>query len=236
MPWRPPTSAVVLAAGNARRLQAITGGGSKLLIKFGGISLIERTVGMALRVGMKRVVVVTGYDAERVGAAARRVDPSRVVVIHAADWDLGNGSSLAAAEPALAAESLFLLMAGDHLIAEQALRRLLEAGEPAALLDPSPSREVLAEGTRAVLQAKRVFAFGKDRESDVVDCGAFVVPPALFRDQREAAAGGKHALADALTRLAAHHPLKAVMVPEGAWWQDVDIPSDLVRARRALRH
>jgi choline kinase len=233
--YRRPASTVILAAGNARRLQAITGGGSKLLIKVRGITLIERTVGMALRMGMERIVVITGYDAERVGAAARRADPGRVLVVHAENWESGNGSSLAAAEAALAAEPLFLLTTGDHLIAEQALRMLLDSREPAALLDPNPSPEVLAEGTRAVLEEERVVAFGKDRLSSVVDCGAFLVPPSLFTCQREAAASGRYALADALTRLAAREPLRAVMVPEDAWWQDVDIPSDLTQARRRLR-
>src|SRR4029453_10220606 len=50
-----------------------------------------------------------------------------------------------------------------------------------------------------------------------------------------AAARGDHSLAGAVTELARETPLAVVPMPEGSWWQDVDTPEDLKRARHLLR-
>ena len=72
-------AAVVLAAGNSERLRAVTGGGSKPLLRIGGMPLIERTVRMATRVGVERIVVVTGHDAQRIAHTAEQACCGRVV-------------------------------------------------------------------------------------------------------------------------------------------------------------
>jgi CDP-L-myo-inositol myo-inositolphosphotransferase len=231
----PLRTAVVLAAGNSERLRAVTGGGSKLLLRMGGLRLIERTVRMATRIGMERIVVVVGHDADRVAHIAEQAGCGRVVVVRVPEWELGNGCSLAAAAEVVGDESMFLVLAGDHVLDEKTLRALLAAGGPAALVDPEPDPTVLAEGTRAVISGGRVIAFGKNQESGLVDCGAFCVPATLFACQVEAAAEGDYGLAGALTRLAGRVPVQAVPVPDGAYWQDVDTPADVAHAQDMLR-
>jgi len=80
-----------------------------------------------------------------------------------------------------------------------------------------------------------VVAFGKDLEEPVIDCGAFLLPAEVFGRQRQAAAEGDHSLAGAVTRLAQTRPLRAVDLPAGCRWQDVDTPQDARAAKRALR-
>jgi CTP:molybdopterin cytidylyltransferase MocA len=38
----PPSVAIVLVAGRSERLRAVTGGGSKALVRVGGMALVER--------------------------------------------------------------------------------------------------------------------------------------------------------------------------------------------------
>jgi 1L-myo-inositol 1-phosphate cytidylyltransferase / CDP-L-myo-inositol myo-inositolphosphotransferase len=80
-----------------------------------------------------------------------------------------------------------------------------------------------------------VVAFGKHLEEPAVDCGAFLLPAEVFGRQRQAASEGDHSLAGAVTRLAQTRPLRAVELPAGCWWQDVDTPQDVRAARVALR-
>jgi phosphatidylglycerophosphate synthase len=103
------------------------------------------------------------------------------------------------------------------------------------LVDHAPSPEVWAEGTRVRLHEERAVAFSKELGDPSVDCGAFLLPPAVFEAQRAAAREGDHSLAGAVSRLAAGLPLQAVPVPHGAWWLDVDTPEDVRSARRAFR-
>lgn len=228
-----PRVGVVLAAGRSERMRRLTAG-SKLLVQLAGMSLVERTVRTVMR-EVERVVVVVGYDGKRVGARALEAAPGQVKVIHADGWERGSGATLAAAEHAVRENELNLVLVADHLFAGGTLRALVEAGGPAALVDPDAPPEVLEEATRVVVADGRAVAFGKQERSQWSDCGAFVLPPEIFQCQREASAEGDLSLAGAVSRLAQRRPVAAVPIGRGGWWQDIDTPADLRRARDRLR-
>jgi len=59
--------AIILAAGMGKRLGGLTAHNTKCMVEVNGISLIERTLTQLDRLGLTRIVVVTGYE----GAALR---------------------------------------------------------------------------------------------------------------------------------------------------------------------
>jgi CDP-L-myo-inositol myo-inositolphosphotransferase len=229
-----PRLGVVLAAGRSERLAGVTGGGSKALVRMGGLALIERAVRTLLAVGIEKVVVVVGYQAGPVAAVVNRLAHGRVRAVYAEHWELGNGASLAAAEEAVDGEA-FLLVTADHVFGEGALAPLAFAGRPAVLVDHAPDPDAWAEGTRVRLHDEGAVAFSKELGDPSIDCGAFLLPASVFDAQRRAAARGDNSLAGAITELATEDPLAAVPLPAGCWWQDVDTPEDLRRARALLR-
>ena len=232
---RPPHVGVVLAAGRSERMAPVTGGGSKALVRIGGVSLIERAVRSLLRLGLDEVVVVVGFRASPVVAVVDRIAPGRVRAVRAERWEDGNGASLLAAEPVVAEEPLFMVITADHVFGEGSLAPLRRAGRPAALVDHAPIPTVWAEGTRVRLKDEQVVAFSKELGDPSIDCGAFLLSPAVFAAQREAATRGDHSLSGAVSTLAARRPLAAIPLPAGAWWLDIDTPADLRTARRTVR-
>ena len=80
---RLPRVGVVLAAGRSQRLTSVTGGGSKALLRLGGLSLVERAVRSLLVVGLERVLVVVGHDAGLVATVIGRLGRGRVKVVYA---------------------------------------------------------------------------------------------------------------------------------------------------------
>jgi 1L-myo-inositol 1-phosphate cytidylyltransferase / CDP-L-myo-inositol myo-inositolphosphotransferase len=230
-----PRLAIVLAAGRSERLASVTGGGSKALVRMGGLSLVERAVRSLLSAGMERVVVVVGYQAGPVATVVNRIAPDRVRAVFAERWELGNGASLAAAEPHSAEERGFLLVTTDHVFSDSALEPLLAADRPAVLVDHAPDPSAWAEGTRVSLHEERAVAFSKDLGDPSIDCGAFLLPPSAFDAQSRTQQRGDASLAGAVTELARVHPLEAVPLPPTAWWQDVDTPEDLRAASNRLR-
>jgi CDP-L-myo-inositol myo-inositolphosphotransferase len=225
---------VVLAAGRSERLRELTGGGSKALIRLGGLSLVERAFRTLLAAGIARVLVVVGHHAGPVAAVVCRIGLPQVRVVLAKNWEQGNGASLAAAESFLR-DGPFVLLTADHVFSEGVLDRLVASREPAVLVDPAPDPAVWAEGTRVRIQDGRATAFGKHLNEPAVDCGAFILPREIFRFVRRAAADGDHTLAGAVTRLGAEQPLRVVPLSEGAWWTDIDTIADLRLARILLR-
>jgi choline kinase/phosphatidylglycerophosphate synthase len=232
---RPLRVGVVLAAGRSERLASVTGGGSTALLRLGGLSLVERAVRCLLAAGLQRVVVVVGHDAGPVATVVGRLGRGRVRVVYADRWADGRGASLAAVQSEVEGEALFVLVTADHVFGEGGLEQLLGAGEPAVLIDPAPGTLAWAEGIRVRVVDEAVVAFGKHLDEPAIDCGAFLLPVEVFDRQRQAATEGDHTLAGAVTRLAQTRPLRAVSLPSGCWWQDVDSPQDVLAARGALR-
>jgi choline kinase/phosphatidylglycerophosphate synthase len=231
---RLPRVGVVLAAGRSQRLASVTLGGSTALLRLGGLSLVERAVRSLLAAGLQRVVVVVGHDAGPVATVVGRLGRGRVRVVYADRWADGRGASLAAVQGEVE-EVLFVLVTADHVFGEGGLERLLAAAEPAVLIDPAPGTLAWAEGIRVRVVDGAVVGFGKHLEEPAIDCGAFLLPVEVFDRQRQAASEGDHTLAGAVTRLAQTRPLRAVALPSGCWWQDVDSPQDVLAARGALR-
>jgi 1L-myo-inositol 1-phosphate cytidylyltransferase / CDP-L-myo-inositol myo-inositolphosphotransferase len=230
-----PRVAVVLAAGRSERLTGVTGGGSKALVRVGGPALIERAVRTLLSAGLERVIVVVGYHAGPVAAVATRVAPGRVQTVLAERWELGNGASLAAVASHVTSEELFVLLTADHVFGDGALTPLITNGRPGVLVDPTPDPDTWNEGTRVRILDGLAVAFSKDADAPAVDCGAFLLPPAVFDAQLRAQARGDGSLAAAVTELVDTEPIEAVPLPDGSWWQDVDTREDLRRASASLR-
>ena len=134
-----PRVGVVLAAGQSQRLASVTGGGSKALLRLGGLSLVERAVRSLLAAGLERVLVVVGHDAGLVATVVGRLGRGRVGVVYADRWADGNGASLAGVQGEVLGEALFVLVTADHVFGEGGLQRLLAAGAPAVLIDPAPT-------------------------------------------------------------------------------------------------
>jgi 1L-myo-inositol 1-phosphate cytidylyltransferase / CDP-L-myo-inositol myo-inositolphosphotransferase len=235
VPAARPRVGVVLAAGRSERLSTFTRNGSKALLRLGGLTLVERAVRGLLACGIEEVVVVVGYHAGPVAAIVNRIAPGRVRAVLAEGWEAGNGASLAAAEPYVADEPLFALVTVDHLFGEGSLEALLSADGPAVLVDHGPSPAAWDEGTRVHVEGGTAVAFGKELDAPTIDCGAFVLTPRIFRHQQRAAERSNASLAAAVTSFAAVERLRAVALPAGSWWHDVDTRDDVLLARRLLR-
>lgn len=87
---RPRVAAVILAAGQSRRM----GETNKLLADWAGKPLIQHSVDAALASGADSVYVITGHDGERVAA---QLTGREVVVVHNPEYAEGLASSLRAA-------------------------------------------------------------------------------------------------------------------------------------------
>jgi 1L-myo-inositol 1-phosphate cytidylyltransferase / CDP-L-myo-inositol myo-inositolphosphotransferase len=234
---RPPNvvrRAVVLAAGQSQRLRTTSGGGSKLLLCIGGVSLVHRAVQGLLDAGVEQVIVVVGHDGKRVAAAVGRLPSERVRVVTAERWQDGNGASLAAAEPLLKSARLFAVQAGDHIFGTGVVDAFVKAGEPAVLVDDR-ERGATDEETKVDVVNGRAVAFGKHLNGPVVDCGLFLLPSEIFDAHRHAAAAGDGSLSGAVTLLAGRRPIQPIPIVREGWWQDIDTPGDIGVARRRLR-
>jgi molybdenum cofactor cytidylyltransferase len=111
---------VILAAGRSARMSPR----NKLLEEIGGRPVIARVADTALASGARPVVVVTGFEAQRIAEALRGFD---VLSVHNADFAAGLSTSLRAGLAALPADcDAALILLGDM--------PFVEAGDLEALI------------------------------------------------------------------------------------------------------
>ena len=177
---------LILAAGRGRRL----GGGDaqmpKVLLEFGGETLLARHLRLLEAVGADRVSIVVGYRREAIAAELERIGRrDGVELIENNDWQQGSVVSLDRGASILDGEAPVVLMDGDVIYDHRLLQRLLGGRHPGTLLldreiEPGdePVKICVAGGHRIVDFAKRPVV-ASDWHGESV--GFFRFAPALAR-------------------------------------------------------
>jgi len=128
-------NAIIYAAGKGVRLGSDR---PKILLEFGGHSLLEWHVARLAAAGVSRLLVVTGFQREQIAAMLPRLGQQYAVKIEEAvnhDFDEGSVLSFHVSLPYLTgAHDPVLLMDGDVLYPAAMLRRLIDSPNPTTLL------------------------------------------------------------------------------------------------------
>lgn len=112
------TSAVILAAGASTRL-----GFNKLCVRVDGEAVIRRTVRFFVEARVGEIIVVTGFERERIG---RELEGMPVSFAHNPRPEDGMSASIKAALPAIGQSDLVFFHLGDKpFVGSGVVRRLL---------------------------------------------------------------------------------------------------------------
>ena len=236
---------LILAAGFGSRLRSLFP--SKPLAQVNGVSLLEIAIRQLASAGVRRVVVVTGYQAELIEEALAQLRPRlragaqvEIITTRVADWEKPNGYSVIAGASLLSGN--YLLVMCDHLLSAPILRALactpsdgrgvtlaIDRQTHSPLIDPEDATWV-ETGKGGLIRhiGKELAAY------DAVDCGAFLATPALSAAIRDAIDAGKAgSLSDGMQRLA-DSGRAATLDIKDAWWMDVDDPKAHAMAQDLL--
>jgi len=237
--------AFIYAAGRALRLGAAYADRQKLLIEFGGKSLLEWHVQRLSEVGIKQLVLVTGYGREAIQATFAGLQTRYGLEIREVvnpHFTEGSVLSVGASLPDIlaAAARPVLLMDGDVLYPAKLLRRLVNSPSPTALLiDRSYSTADDDPVLVPVCQGKPVEFLKKWKgQADAVgeSIGFFKIAPAdvplLEQETRRRTIGERRRESyDEIIRalvLAGRFGCEDV---SGLPWTEIDFPEDVDYAR-----
>jgi choline kinase len=232
-------TAIILAAGVARRLAPLTDRTQKSLLPVAGRAILARMLDALHAVGVPRVVIVVGHAADQVRSLAGSPAPGMTIeCIHNPDYQKGSALSLHSARAVFTREPT-LIMDADVVFPREFLRRLLDrAAEAAVLIDEGFADT--GEEVKIYVEAGRVVALGKkivpptwDRVGEGI--GFFKCGPATGRvlagllEQVIEESQGIAEYEDALHLLVSRRRVEAVDVT-GWPWTEVDFAADLHRA------
>jgi CDP-L-myo-inositol myo-inositolphosphotransferase len=235
-----PQAAVILAAGLGSRLFPAARQ-PKPLVEVLGLSLAERTLCAFVEdVGVGRILVVLGHEADAVEAHFTEVARRRGAAIDfvcARNWHPGNGASALSAKGRVSMP--FYLAMADHLF-DPDMARILAAqppreGEVCLAVDAATADIFDLDDVTRVRQANGLIEeIGKGLKVwNAADTGLFLCTESLFEGLERSAAAGRHGLSDGIQELAAEGQVRAVDVT-GHRWLDVDTPEVLRHAENWL--
>ena len=124
--------AIILAAGMGRRLGELTKGNTKCMIEVNGVKLIDRMLLMLSELNLSRVVIVVGYEGQKLidYIGTRYDDRMKIEYVNNPIYDRTNNIySLALAKEQLQADDT-LLLESDLIFEKSLLDMLLENPYP----------------------------------------------------------------------------------------------------------
>ena len=233
--------AVILAAGVGRRL----GEGvdrPKVMLEFGGSSLLARHLHSLQAAGLRRVSIVVGFAADHIRAAvASAATTLEVVLIENPDYREGSVVSLWAARAVLRQGCPVVLMDGDVLYDGRLMARLLAGAAPNVLL---LDREIEPgdEPVKLCIREGRIVDFRK-RPTEAYEWHGESV--GFFRFAPEAAAELAHRVEryveNGRRSMEYEEPIRDMMMASAAGrfgfedisglpWTEIDFPEDVAKA------
>lgn len=148
--------ALILAAGKGTRLKQLTAGCPKCLVEINGTCLIDHQLRALAAAGIEDVCVVAGYRAQAVREHLQ--DRARVIINERFAETNSLYSMWLVRE--LFRDAPFVLLNGDIIVGDDLMRRLVETGGCAALVDRDAA---LRDGEmNVVIEDDRIVCFSKD--------------------------------------------------------------------------
>jgi choline kinase len=236
-------TAIILAAGVARRLAPLTDHTQKSLLPVGGRAILARMLDALHAVGVRRVVIVVGHCADQVRALTATA-PAGIAIecIENPAYQKGSSMSLYCAREVITREPT-LIMDADVVFPREFLRRLVDAPAPQAFLidegfaDTGEEVKIYVRDERVVALGKKVVPAAWDRVGEGI--GFFKCGPAAGREliglleQVIDDSQGICEYEDALHLLVSRQRVAAVGVT-GLPWTEVDFAEDLHRAQSEI--
>ncbi len=230
--------AVILAAGEGRRLKPLTNLRPKPMIPIANRPLLEHVVCSVSEAGIREIVLVVGYRSERIQSHFEDGEEWGVHIEYATQQkQLGTGHAVLQAESFL--DDDFLVLNGDRILESELVERLrdehAENGNAVMAVTSSdePSEYGVVELEGAEVTGVREKPPAYEARTNIINAGVYGFSPSVFDVIRSVPTRdtGELALTSAIARMVERGTVRAVR-SRGIWidvshlWDILSVNSD----------
>jgi len=234
--------AVIMAAGDSTRMLPLSANQPKHLLPIAGKSLIFHTLEALQNVGISEVLIIYGYQKEKLSKAIESKDWGNLTVSYVHQEERKGTAHAAGYAREFVGDDSAILMNGDIMLGPGSFEGLIsyhQKGGYDLTLSVRPVDDPSAYGVVAVEDGKAVKLIEKPTKdqmvSDLVNAGLYVVNKSLMNaiDKTKPSPRGEYEITDAIEMLIAKGNVGGFSLP--SWWLDIGRPWDLLEANKMIQ-
>ena len=222
--------AVILAAGEGKRLRPFTETMPKVMLPVANKPLLEYVFDAVRKSGIDEIIVVVGYKKEVIMEYFKDYKNVKITYV-TQDRQLGTAHALLQAKKHI--KDSFIVLAGDNIIDPGSIAKLLKDQSEYSLLikeHPHPSKYgVVFVENRSI---RRIVEKPKEDVGKYISTGIYKLPRSVFTDIEQCTSEGAHALSSVIQSLVDKG--KHINTILAKSWMDIVYPWDLITVNEAM--
>jgi bifunctional UDP-N-acetylglucosamine pyrophosphorylase/glucosamine-1-phosphate N-acetyltransferase len=235
--------AVLLAAGEGRRLAPLTDTRPKHMIPMGGKPLLQHTLEMLRSVGIKEILLIVGYLKEQIINYFQDGSALDLKITYTEQKEfLGTGHAAGLARD-FAGKDPFFLIYGDLFMDVEIFQKSLEAYKQgnchatiAAFKVPDPNKFGIIKTNSVGLMEEIIEKPPDDRYGNLANAGVYIFDSQIFEgiDKTEKSPRGEYELTESMQRCIDKGYRIRVVDISGYYWSDVGHPWQVLDANHYI--
>ncbi len=222
--------AVILAAGEGRRLRPFTETMPKVMLPVANKPVLEYVLDAVKKAGINDIIMVVGYKKEVIMEYFKEYEDAKITYV-VQTKQLGTAHALLQAKKHL--KEPFIVLAGDNIIDHKSIIKLIKDQSDFAILikeHPFPSKYgvVFVENN----SIKRIVEKPKEDVGKYISTGIYKLPRTIFTDIERCASEGVYALSSVVQTMVEEE--KKINTVIAGSWMDIVYPWDLIYVNEAM--
>jgi len=224
--------AVILAAGEGRRLRPFTETMPKVMLPVANKPVLEYVFDAARNCGIDEIIVVVGYKKEVIMEYFKNYKGIKITYV-IQDKQLGTAHALLQAKSKL--NDSFIVLSGDNIIDQNSISKLMNSESEYCILikeHSHPSKYGVVFIEKTIL--KELVEKPKEELGKFISTGVYKLPYEAFEKIEELTSHGIYTLSSAIQSIVEKN--KTINTILADLWMDIVYPWDLISVNEAMIH
>jgi len=223
--------AVILAAGEGRRLRPFTETMPKVMLPVANKPIIEYVVDSLTKSGIKEIIIVVGYKKEVIMEHFKNFKDAKIQYV-TQDKQLGTAHALLQAKKHI--KNTFIVVSGDNIIDYKCIANLMkEKSEYSILIKKreQPSKYGAVSLDKNILKS---ISQKTDDKSIFISTGVYKLPSSIFKEIESFSLKGNYDLPNVIKYLIDQG--KQIKTVNADLWMEFVYPWDLIHVNEFMTH
>ncbi|UCH71930.1 MAG: NTP transferase domain-containing protein [Thermoplasmatales archaeon] len=224
--------AVILAAGEGKRLRPFTETIPKVMLPIANKPILEYVVDAVKKSGITEIIIVVGYKKEVIMEYFKDYKSAKITYI-TQDKQLGTAHALLQAKNHI--KDPFIVASGDNIIDQKSITKLIKDNSKYSMLikeHPHPSKYGVVFVEKGLL--KEIVEKPKEELGKFISTGIYKLPKSIFAKIKELASQGIYDLSSVVQSIVDKGENINTIIADS--WADIVYPWDLIHLNETMIH